>query len=233
MKKPWMIGLLSIIPGLGLVVLGEFLKGLGVFILTCLAFMCLFVPWEIFVGIGLALGLILWGVQLWYAVVVAQRLYRAEAGLGLPVRQVEAAPIPPGASLEELRHQKIRDTVMGLLAPDEHLNVAVNGSTGVRAFSLFDIIFALLGGTALSGEKVRQLYLGITDNELVLIETDAFGKPSRLQRIAFNEVSILKFKEHMLSDELTIDIGEGKPLQLAVGRPLRQATRQLVAMLPS
>jgi len=228
-----MIGLLSIIPGLGLVVIGEFLKGLGVFIITFLAFMCLFVPWDIFVGIGLALGLILWGVQLWYAVSVAQRLSRAEAGLALPVRQVEAASLPPGASFEEKSQQKIRDTVMGLLAPDERLNVALYGTTGVRTFTLVDLILALLGGTPLSGEKVRQCYLGITDNELILIETDAFGKPFNIQRIAFNKVLILKFREHMLSDELAIDIGEEKPLQLAVGRPLRQSTRQLVSMFSS
>jgi hypothetical protein len=234
MRKPWVVGLLSVVPGLGLIVLGQAVKGLA--IMVAMAFLTL-----LFLTLGssdlsavfFTFALILWVSQLYYAVVVAQRLARAEAGLALPEREAAIAPLPAGASTEEKALHNTRKTLMGLLLPGEHLRVGVYGSTGLQAHSLVDLGLALLSGDApLTGESVRQVHLGIVKDELAFVKADAFGKPAHLERIPLKQVSLVKYREHMLSDELVLDIGEEKPLTVAVGRPMRKGTRELVSILP-
>jgi hypothetical protein len=227
MKNPWVIGLLSIVPGLGLVVLGEIQKGLGAFVLALLGLVGTVAPWEILQGIGLAFFTIVWFYQGYYAFVVAQRLARAEAGLALPERQLAIAPLSPGASSEEKALHDARQTVAQILRPDEHVRVALRGAT-LESLSIRHIIWILLGNPY---SRERDTYLGITDQDLVLVSTDPFGKPSGLRRIPLNQVSLQGSKESRFRDEVIIGTGEGEPLRLVIGSHMRQGTRQLVEML--
>ena len=116
MKKPWVIGLLSVVPGLGLIVLGEVRQGLGVMdIVALLAFLVEFAPWEIVNAASCVLGFVAWVSQLYCAVIVAQRLARVEAGVVLPARPLAQAP--PGASLGDRLLHKVRQSVMQQLLP--------------------------------------------------------------------------------------------------------------------
>jgi hypothetical protein len=127
-KKPWVIGLLSVVPGLGLIVLGEVRQGLGVMaIMAFLAFLVEFAPWEIVNAASCVLGFA-WVSQLYYAVIVAQRLAHVEAGVVLPARPL--APTPPGASLGERLLHKVRQSVMQQRLPGETLRVAIAGQVG-------------------------------------------------------------------------------------------------------
>src|SRR3989337_2927147 len=99
MKKPWAIGLISIIPGLGLIILGEARKGLASFVATAAFFMAMFAPGEIVPTTAFAFFLIAWIVQAYYAIVIAQRIGRKPAGLALPEWPASIAPPPPWASL--------------------------------------------------------------------------------------------------------------------------------------
>jgi hypothetical protein len=188
MRKPWLIALLSMIPGLGLSVLGEVRKGLLAFILTILPFLGLMVPWEVVSATGLTLGLIVWITQGYYAVVLAQRQARAEAGTSLPEGPAASAPPAPGASFGDRRLHGASQAVMQLLQPGEHLSVALQGATEMQ--STTSTLLNL--GKAASGAppdipSIRQVYLGITEHDLVLVRTDAFGKASELQRIPLGQ----------------------------------------------
>jgi hypothetical protein len=71
-KKPGVIGLLSVVPGLGLIILSEVRQGLGVMVIVALlAFLVELAPWEIVNAASCVLGFA-WVSQLYYAVIVAQ-----------------------------------------------------------------------------------------------------------------------------------------------------------------
>jgi len=236
MKTPRAIGLLSVVPGLGLALLGEARKGLAAFVFVLLLCVSAFAPWELVSVTALTLALTAWITQGYYAVVVAQRLARERAGLALPTQQVPESPAPPGVSVGERHLHAARRAVLKLLRPGERLHVALQGATGAPSGVeiLSDLGSLALGGPALgSGVGIRQLYLGITDQHLVLVETDAFGQPSDLRRVPVSQVASVETREGALSDELVFDIGDANPLRVAVGRPMRQGTRQVVEILAS
>jgi len=232
MKKPWAIALVSIVPGLGLVILGEPGKGLGAFVLTALFLAGTFVPGETVPATSFAFFLIAWIVQGYYAVVIAQRLLRAQAGLALPERPVSIAPPSPGASSAQKALHKTKVTVLKLLPPGEQLELALQGTTGMASTgeALLDLAGAA-SGVPTTLRRMRQVYLGITRHDFVLVNTDAFGAPSELKRISLARVSLVKAAEGLLSDELVVDLGEGKPLQVAIGKAFREVTRELIGLL--
>jgi hypothetical protein len=118
MKKPWVVGILSIIPGLGLIILGKIIPGiLAMASLIVLAFPILFGPSGAASEGVVAVVLIIWVVQGYYAVVVAQRSARAAAGESLPERAVSIDPPPPRASLAEKRAYEASKAVLQVLPP--------------------------------------------------------------------------------------------------------------------
>lgn len=224
MKKPWVVGLLSIIPGLGFLILGKTRQGLMIFLLIGAAvFFAWLSPWENLTISIATLALIAWITQGYYAVVYAQRQAKSEAGLELPVRQVPTAPPPQGASLGEKHLHKVRQTVLPLLQPEESLKVAIEGRTGTTS-----LLWTLLGASSMN---IRVVYLGITDQNLIFIKTDRFGKAEDLQRIPFSQVAKTSLKEGQLSDWVELHIGGNSPLRVEVPRSSREATRQLISIL--
>jgi hypothetical protein len=232
MKKPWAIGLISIVPGLGLVILGEAGRGLGAFVLTTLFLAGTFVPGETVPATSFAFFLIAWIVQGYYAVVIAQRLLRAQAGLALPERPVSITLPPPGASSAQKASHKAKVTVLKLLPPGDQLKLALQATTGMASTgeALLDLAGAA-SGVPPTHREIRQVYLGITPHDLVLVKTDAFGAPSELKRIPLARVSLVKAAEGLLSDELVVDLGEAKPLHVGIGKAFREATRELIGLL--
>jgi hypothetical protein len=232
-KKPWVVGVLSIVPGLGLAALGEIRRGLVALILTLLPFACLLGPWEAVAVIGATLGLVAWITQGAYAVVAARRLALEEAGLALPVREVSIAPLGPAASAEEKRLHRVRRIVLSLLNPGENLRAAVQGALGLQptASTLLNLGAALAGGHSAGVEPARPLYLGVTDEELILVWMDAFGRPNQVQRIRRDRVSLVKHTEGAVADEIVIETDETGPLRVGVGRTLRSGTRELTRAL--
>jgi len=96
--------------------------------------------------------------------------------------------------------------------------------------SLLDLAGAA-SGVPPGPREIRQVYLGITPHDLVLVKTDAFGAPSELKRVPLDHVSLVKANEGLLSDDVVIDIGEAKPLHVGIGRAFREATHQLIGVL--
>jgi len=224
MKKPWVVGLASIIPGLGYIILGKTRQGLILFLLIgASVFFAWLSPWENLTITIATLVLIAWITQGYYAVVYAQRQVKAEAGLELPVRQIPTTPPPQGASLGEKHLHKVRQTVLPLLQPEEGLKVAIEGRTGTTS-----LLWTLLGAPSMN---IRVVYLGIAEQNLIYIKTDRLGKAEELQRIPFSQVTKASSKEGQLSDWVELQIGGNSLLRVEVPRSSREATRQLIGTL--
>lgn len=232
MKKPWVVGVLSIIPGLGFLVLGEIRKGVIAFILTLLPFLAIWTPWETIVIIGVTIGIIVWGVQIYYAVLLAQSRLREEAGEGLPVREVFLPPPSPEATKGEEALHNAKQIVSQHLRADENLQVAIRGIQGMQPIgkTLLNIGEALLGGYP-NVEATNQAYLGATNNDFILIQTDALGKPASLERFPLQQVALIKYTEGTLTDEMIIAIGQGEATRFGVGTAMRPGTRELERIL--
>jgi hypothetical protein len=237
MRKPWVIGLLSIFPGGGLLSLGKPIAGIIVFILVALfIFLGIVIPSENISITSYTLALIAWGSQLYYAVLIAQQLKRLEDGAIPALRQVSIAPPPPGASRGEKGLHNARQEVMQLLQPGEYASTAIYGIVGAPSgiASLVNIVLTLLSGTPVSNFKEGQpVFLGITGQDFIHTKTDILGKPTDLQRIPLNQVRLVKLSQGILSDEVAIDTGEGKPLRVRVGKQMRQGTLELARSLPA
>jgi hypothetical protein len=251
MKKPWAIGLISVIPGLGLVVLGETKKGVAAFAITAALFLAFYLG--VFVNdnsalatLGFVLFPMAWVLQWIYAVVLAQRHSRQQAGSALAERPVSIAPPPPGASAAQKGLHKATVKVLKLLPEGEQLKLALDGVTGTFPttadhIDLVNSILNLVGlilrwpGAGLGPPSrisdIRTVYVGLTPHNLVLVKTDALGGPSELKRIPLSQVSLVKAAEGRLADDVILEIGEVKPLHVRIRKAYRGATRGLTRSL--
>jgi hypothetical protein len=232
LKKPWVIGLLSIIPGLGMIVLGEVRKGIVAFIVTTIPFLAMLIPSETVAVTGFSIGIIAWGVQMSYAVTLARQQELNQSGTALPVREETLTPPTSGASAEQIELDKLRRTVKQYLQPDEYVKVALPGTLNMQPLgsTLLKLFLALFGGFP-SNDKAKQIYFALTEDDFVLIEPERSGKPADLQRIPLNHVSLVDFIQGALTDTVVIDTGKSEPLRISVRSTLRQGTQQLAVTL--
>jgi hypothetical protein len=231
MQKPWVIGILSIVPGLGFIVLGQLSQGL--FIMAIVAFFALgalFSPWETISTISATLGMIAWGTQLVYAFIAAPGMASQEEGTG-PAEQPDLllSPPPPGASLGERQLHEARQVVLRLMQPGEQLRVALQGQTGTPSL-LWVVIRAVLGDYWADSD-IRQVYLGATGQDFLLVESDPLGKLAELRRIPLGQARLVHYSRGLLLDEVKIDLGQASPLRVQLPRWVRPGTRQLVGIL--
>jgi len=233
MKKPWVVGLLSIVPGLGLILLGQVIPGLGVMAGMSLLFFLFLTTTSTDLSTWLfVFALIFWMLQLGYAVFAAM---------------VAAAPkVSPEkiAQREARRSQReataiqrsARDALKPLLPPDRHLRIALDGLGGVDARImgelLLRIIYALGGGTVTDGSDRPTTYIGITEDELVFATTRRIPSPSSLRRVPLSDVSLVEVKEGRLGfDKLTIRTGKRKLLRIYTAKSLRPTIQELGTIL--
>ncbi len=123
-----------------------------------------------------------------------------------------------------------RKALMKLLRQGESLRVAFYGSPDTRSLStaILDEVFSR---ESPSVQDMRPIYIGVTEEDLLLAQSDRWGKPLEPHRWPLRQVFIAEYKEGMISDLLTFSLGENKKLQLQVGRNYRQDTRQLIDIL--
>jgi hypothetical protein len=230
MQKPWNIVLLSIIPGLGLILLGEIWKGTAALISVPLLFIGSYLTSEsgdISIYLFVA-GIILWGVQLQYAFMYASRRERVEKGQVPVARQVDIGPLPPDASAVDKSVHHMRQVVTELLEPGENLKTVLQVTT--KSPSILPALMAAFVGGTTSG-TLEWVYLGLTEKDLVIVEMDALNKPSSLKRIPVGQVKLERYTEGPITDEIVLVSGSDGKLRGRVGRPLHQETRKLITAL--
>jgi hypothetical protein len=225
MKRPWVIGLLSVVPGLGLIILGQLVEGCAVMVgTTLLALLSVVIPSAELSVWFFVVGLIVWAVQLWYTVDLSLRLRRNH----------EAASLTPTqTALNDDSRRWAKEALEPLLTASEHLSLAFSGHTqGVDIHALANIVLALLGGGA--GGELRTTYVGITNDCLVFAKAIGRPKASDLRRVRLKSASLVRFKEHdtaLLHDELVIAIEGRGTLRLGTSKPDRQTIRELGLIL--
>ncbi len=109
--------------------------------------------------------------------------------------------------------------------PGEFVRVELLGQ--VDAPQWWEVL--LIGATA--AVTTRNVYLGATGRDLVIVDTNIWGKPTDLRRIPLSQVKLVKCTEGLLTDDIVIDLGETKPLKVRVMAGKRQSTMQLASIL--
>ena len=233
MKKPWVVGLLSIVPGLGLIALGQVVAGLGVMAGISLLVVLFLITTSTDLSTWLfSFALILWMLQLGYAMLAA---VGAAAPKQSPkkIAQREAREIQREAAAIQ---RSAREALTPLLLPGQHLRIALDGMGGIDVRVVGGLLLALihaLGGGAYTGGPDRPTtWIGITEDELVFATTRRIPKPSDLRRVSLSDVSLAGFKEGRLGfDKLVLRTGKRKLLRLYTAKSLRPAIRELATLL--
>ena len=225
MKSPFMIGLLSIVPGLGFFVLGKPRRGFWVIgILFSLLFIFLFTRSEFITSISFSLILIVWIGQIILASQSARLLKRQQAGEVAQPREKEKIVTPPGLSLKEKGVYRIRETVRQQLNPGENLLEALVAQSGASVGA-----YALFGAFAVF--KMRQYYVGLTEESLILIEQDNFGNHADIKRIPLEDIKSSKLNKRILYDDLMLDLGDKKLFKLQITTGMRRLTMSIYEKL--
>lgn len=227
MQSPFLIGLLSIIPGLGFFVLGKPRRGLGVLgILFVLLILFLFTSGNFITQLSFQFAILVYIGQIYLAAQSARMIKRQQAGeLTMPREKTKIEP-PPGLSLKERGNYKMRETVRQQLNPGEELLEAVVAQSKFPTGS-----FVLFGPIAML--SMQQYYVGLTEDTLVMIEQDTFGKHVDIKRLPLADIKSSKFNKRMLYDDIVLDFGDKNVLKLQVTSGLRTQTQAMFEKLQS
>ena len=226
MQSPFVVGVLSIIPGLGFFVLGQPKRGISAIgIIVGLFIFGLFVPSELLSQISLQLFVVAWIGEIYYAVQTANLLKKQQSGeTVVPHEVTPIAPAPHGLSANEKLAYKVRETVRQQLNVGEHLVDAIAAQTLPSAGA-----HILIGAAAAFATKAY--YVGLTEKSLVMIEQDFTGKPADVKRIPLSDIKSSEYKKQRLLDSLILDFGKKKTVKLNVSYRLRPQTQAIFAGL--
>jgi hypothetical protein len=208
MQSPIVISIASIIPGLGLWLIGKRRHAIIAFLLVLGSiFVFIFSPWETLTSLSCNVTVFLWAMQSLYAGYEAKLAQAVKSG---NVQQAkEGMPItPPPSDLSRFEKEafKAKEIVRQQLDMGEHVLDAI------PAFQM----------SALQGAgSYRLYYLGLLQDKLAFVNTDFMGKPAGTERIDFSSIQSITVKHGLLQDNLIISINPKKLIKLRVTRWLR------------
>jgi len=210
MKKtsPLLIGIASVIPGLGLWILGKRKHAVitGLVVLGTF-FLFLFAPWEIIYNLSCNAMVFLWGMQIFYAVYDARMRTKIETGEMDAAKEAEAVDyIPAHIPRKEKIVYKAKEVVRQQLNSGEHLEAAVWSQT-----------MSVLRGMS----SYKQFYVGLLTHHLIFIGLDFMGKPASVKRVSIEQLKEVRVKQGFVTDLLILSFGENKPMKLKVPRNFR------------
>lgn len=233
MKKPWVVGLLSIVPGLGLIALGQTAVGLGVFAgMALLVILFLTGSSPELSAWWFVLALIAWVLQLAYAMVAAMMARSPRRSPAQLARRQASELQREALAIQQAASQALTP----LLRPDQRLRIALHGMGGVDVRLWGELLLAILhgiGGGAVTDISDRPTTcIGVTEDELVFTTTRRNPKPSDLRRAPLQNVSLAGFREGRLGfDRLVLRIGKRQPLRLYTAKCLRPTIQELATIL--
>jgi hypothetical protein len=76
---------------------------------------------------------------------------------------------------------------------------------------------------------MKQYYVALTEADLVFIQLDLWGKPAEVTRRPRGQVNSAVFTTGLMTDTLTVDFSEGKPIKLKLPRSQRGEATTLSA----
>jgi hypothetical protein len=217
MRSPWIVALASFIPGLGFAIQSKMREAAISFVVVmAMLFVFVLAPWEIVSRASCDLLGLVWIGQGYLAFDAARRASRLESGAAIQARQQMPLPSPP-AGLPRSKRLSFRAhrAVEQQLNPGEHVEAAV-----------FATAMAGLGSHALWGAAAglasKQYYVALTGTDLVFIQLDLWGKPAEVTRWPRGQIKSASLSTGLLTDSLTFDYAEGKPIKLKLPRNQRE-----------
>ena len=216
-KSPNLILLASIIPGLGLWILGKRRHStIAALLVFGSFFVFLFTPSETLVGISCNIAGFLWIMQMFYAGYEARLKHKISIGIaqGAKKHSLPSSP-PPNIKGNEKAAFKAKEIVRQQLDTGEHILDAIPVTQ-----------MSVLKGAG----SYRLYYIGILQDKIILIDTDFLGKPATLQQLDFSSVLNIKVKHGLLSDNLIIIDNSKNSIKLKVTRWLRAHTDNFEAV---
>jgi hypothetical protein len=225
MRNPWVVALASFIPGLGFAIQSKMKEAAISFLLVvAMLFLYLLAPWEVVYQTSCGLLAFVWIAQGYLAFEAGRRALRLESGATLQARQEVPLPRPPTDLPRSKRLSfRARCAVEQQIQPGEHVEAAVFATSQAGLGS-----HALLGGTA--ALAMKQYYVALTEADLVFIQLDLWGKPAEVTRRPRGQVNSAVFTTGLMTDTLTVDFSEGRPIKLKVPRNQRGEATTLSAV---
>ena len=197
MTHPIIVGLISIIPGLGFLLFRRYRQAVFIFVLIVgLLLISVFSPWQGLSELLFLLALVFWIMQISMAVRMTQAIKsNNNEYISASIENVEEIQIPPDLSRKEKGIFKIRETLRQQLGSGEKFVEGIQATKGTY------------GG---------QYYLGLSDKNLIIVELDLFSKPLYVKRIALSDVEKVRRKKGVISDTLVFSLRNAKPIKFEI-----------------
>ena len=217
-KSPLIVGLASILPGLGFWILGKKRLAVTSAVVVIGAFLVyIAAPWESVYSFSCNVAILGWFLQGVYAVYEARTISKVESGEMEAARSSEAKiEIPSDIPRRERLAYKAQEVIRGQLDPGERIQDAVMVYTS-----------SYLGGAS----SMSQYYLGLLSDQIILIGTDLFGKPASVKRIPFYQIEQAKFKKGLINDQIILSVAGEKKTRMNVHRIQRSHTESFQEVL--
>lgn len=225
MQSPVIVGLVSIIPGLGFVVLEKTMRGISVFVfIVGLLIVAMITPNKALSSFSFQFSLFLWMLQIFYAVRDAKHLAREKSGEIVVPKATKRVETPRGLKRSERVATKIRETVLQHLNPNEELIEAIIvQSIPSKKARIFGGVLSML--------SIRQFFLALINDGVVVIELDYLGKPASISRYPTYSIRVTQYKKGWLMDKFTLAIEEEKPINVEVTVRDREQTELILSVL--
>jgi hypothetical protein len=185
MRSPYLIGFLSILPGLGLLVLRRIKASLLVWFAEALgAWIFLASSSNVLAGLGVTIVIATWVIQLHYAIQTAKQQERRQEA-----QEVSLPLYGEGQLPQEALQVSADGIVQPQLRPDEHL---LASAVGMRPHP--------------GGLGTQQYAIGVTLDDLVIIRLRPWGIPVAMERIPLKKVSGWHLEKGSLTDEIELQV---------------------------
>ena len=201
----WFTGLVSIVPGLGIIILGKKRLGLGI---------------TLAVGLLLAIFWFLPNLITWFIFGIAFIAQMAYA-VGLATIQTTKIEITPNSNLAHPLPNKFNDKKSIVLEVKNSLSTILGSNEQLTT--------AIIG---LKKDTSQFMFIGITQEHLILTQCSHAGNPSNPSRILKNDVSWVNLKIGGRNLFLTIEYENGKEIDLHILGKLREQAKLIVDEFP-
>ena len=201
----WFAGLASIVPGLGIIILGKKRLGLGI---------------TLAVGLLLAIFLYLPNLITWFIFGIAFIAQMAYA-VGLTTIQTTKIELTPNSNLSHQLPSKFNDNKTIALEVEKSLSTILGSDEQLTT--------AIIG---LKKDTTQFMFVGVTEEHLILSPCSHAGNPSNPSRILKDDVSWVNLKNGERNLFLTIEYENGKKIDLHLLGKLREQVKLIVDEFP-
>ena len=222
------VAIASLVPGLGFALQGNYKQAaLSFLVIAGLLAVFLYAQLDYVAQFSCTLLGLVWIGQGYLAFDIARRDRRIQRGETAAPRQVmPLSSVPPDLPRSMRLSYRVRQTLEQQALPGEHLREVVYGTAMPTTKS-----HILFGAAAFYG--VEQYYVGLSDDGLLLLHLDFWGKPAEVTRISKAQIKDVAFKKSLLSGRLDLQAEGVPPLRLTVPRVQREAAQAIAGALSS